>query len=391
MRAPNELRLPLAREAQRLGVEVVGPAAADVDRQARFPHEAIAAFRQSRLLGALVPEALGGLGAELSEVAAVCTALGQHCASAAMVMAMHQIQVACLVRHSGTSAVLREYLSELAKKQLLIASVTSEMGVGGDMRSSKCGVETTARGFELKKDATTISYGEHADDLLVTARRAPDAAANDQVLVLVRKHERELERKGGWDTLGMRGTCSPPFMLTARGHAEQVMPVPFAEIASETMVPVSHILWASVWLGIATDAYHRARAFVRDQARRTPGTIPPTATRLSELWGGLQVMRNNVHDALGYYQQLLAQPDAREQTSTMGFALKMNNLKVSTSQQVADLAQRALSLTGIAGYKNDSKFALGRHLRDSLSAALMVGNDRIHATNAALLLVYKDE
>jgi acyl-CoA dehydrogenase len=50
-----------------------------------------------------------------------------------------------------------------------------------------------------------------------------------------------------------------------------------------------------------------------------------------------------------------------------------------------------LSITGIQGYKNDSKFSVGRHLRDSLSAALMVGNDRILATNASMLLVLKDD
>ena len=52
--------------------------------------------------------------------------------------------------------------------------------------------------------------------------------------------------------------------------------------------------------------------------------------------------------------------------------------------------REALGICGIAGYKNDTPFSVGRHLRDALSAALMIGNDRIHATNAALLLVHKD-
>ena len=48
-------------------------------------------------------------------------------------------------------------------------------------------------------------------------------------------------------------------------------------------------------------------------------------------------------------------------------------------------------ICGILGYKNDTKFAVGRHLRDAHSAALMVGNDRIYATNASMLLVLKDD
>jgi acyl-CoA dehydrogenase len=42
------------------------------------------------------------------------------------------------------------------------------------------------------------------------------------------------------------------------------------------------------------------------------------------------------------------------------------------------------------GYKNDSPFSVGRQLRDSLSASVMVANERLHESNAALLLVVKD-
>ena len=52
----------------------------------------------------------------------------------------------------------------------------------------------TARAFAITKRAPVISYGEEADDILLTARRAPDAAPADQVLVLVRKADTVLTR-----------------------------------------------------------------------------------------------------------------------------------------------------------------------------------------------------
>ena len=61
----------------------------------------------------------------------------------------------------------------------------------------------------------------------------------------------------------MRGTCSPGFVVRAEFDAGQVLPTPFPVVATESMVPVSHILWSHIWLGIATDAFDRARAFVR--------------------------------------------------------------------------------------------------------------------------------
>jgi acyl-CoA dehydrogenase len=363
--------------------------AADVDAKARFPHEAIDAMREARLLSALVPSAFGGGDVRMAELASICEVLGQQCASTAMIFAMHQIQVACIVRHAGPSAFFRDYMRELAREQPLIASVTSEVGVGGEIRRSVAAIDRQGDRFRLEKDATTISYGAEADDLLVTARRAMDAAPNDQVLALISKRDYVLERKTGWDTLGMRGTCSPGFQVVGSGSLERVLPCSFAEIADQTMVPFSHILWSSCWLGIATGAVARARMFVRQQARAKPGTTPPTALRLAEAVAMLQTMRANVHDVATECETLMQGDTAA--LSSIAFALKMNNLKVASSQLVLQIALAALSICGIAGYKNDTPFALGRHLRDACSASLMVGNDRIFATNASMLLVLKDD
>src|ERR1700730_8411180 len=96
-------RADLLDRVHQIGGAVVAPSADAVDRDARFPREAIEALRAERLLGALIPTELGGLGLAFPLVAAICEALGQYCASTAMVYAMHQIQVSCVVRHSGAS------------------------------------------------------------------------------------------------------------------------------------------------------------------------------------------------------------------------------------------------------------------------------------------------
>ncbi len=380
----------LLAAAARVGAEVAAKAAADVDAKARFPFEAVDALKKERLLAAAVPEELGGLGCSISEMARMCAALGQHCASTAMVFAMHQIQVACVARHGLSSPYLRGYLEELAQKQLLIASVTSEVGVGGDTRTSICAVERDGPKFTLSKDATTISYGEPADDLLVTCRRAPDAPPSDQVLVLLRHSDYRLERTTSWDTLGMRGTCSPGYKLTSSGQVEQIVPGSFADSSSQTMVPFSHVLWSACWLGIASDAASRAGAFVRAEARRKPGTVPAGAVRLAELSAALQSMRANVHSCADECTRLFEGDDVAGATSSLGFAQKMNQLKTSSSETVVDVVHRALLVCGIMGYKNEGPFSLGRNLRDSHSAALMINNDRIYAKSASLLLVHKD-
>jgi acyl-CoA dehydrogenase len=373
---------------RRVAETIVAPAADRVDREASFPREAIDALREEGLLGALVPRELGGLGASLTEVAAACHILGRACASTAMIFAMHQIEVACLVRHGLGSPYLRAYLSELAARGLLIASATSELGVGGDLRRSVCAVETDAGRFHIVKRAPVISYGEQADDILLTARRGADAAPGDQVLILARRADTMLKPAGAWDTLGMRGTCSLGFTLEATGSLDQILPEPFADIAMRTMVPVSHILWTSIWSGLATDATNRARACVRAEARKTAGTIPPSAQRLAEVVAELGTLTATVHDGLDAY--LRAQDDPTTLAS-LGFAIRMNNLKTAASRLAPEIISRALSVTGLAGYRNDSPYSVGRHLRDALGASLMIANDRIFAATGAMLLLHKED
>ena len=382
------LATDLLAAARRIGADVAGPHAETVDREARFPHESITALREERMLSALVPRELGGLGATIGELGAVCETLGRYCASTAMIYAMHQIEVACLVRHGLSVPFFRQYLSELADREWLIASATSEVGVGGDLRRSVCAVERDGYRFRIKKQAPVISYGAEADDILMTARRDPDAAPGDQVLVLIRKGETELKPVGVWDTLGMRGTRSLGFTLDTSGNVEQILPVPFGDIASQTMLPTSHVLWTSLWLGLTSDAVNRARGFVRAEARRAPGTTPPGALRLAETVAALGTMRATVHEGLADYER--HQNDS-EVLAGIAFAIRMNNLKASTAAMAPEIVGRALGICGVNGYRYDSPYTVGRHLRDAHSAALMISNDRVFGANAAMLLVHKED
>ena len=189
--------------------------------------------------------------------------------------------------------------------------------------------------------------------------------------------------------MGFRGTCSSGFTLTAEGDVAQIMPTPFDEILTQTMHPYSHIVWSSLWTGIAADAVNLARSFVRAEARKTPGETPISAIRLAEVDRVLQEMRHNVQSLTREYHDLLKQNDP-EAFRGFGFSIRTNNLKVTCSQRIVEIVGQALLICGISGYRNDSKFSLARHLRDAYGAALMVNNDRITKLNATMLMVHKE-
>ena len=372
-----------------MGRDVISPYADEVDREARFPEEAFTALRAEKLLSAYVPVEYGGLGLNIAELAKLCEALGQYCASTAMIFAMHQIQVGCIVHHALGSTFFRDYVRAMVTDQYLLASATTELGIGGDVRSSICAVKVDGNRFTLEKQAPVISYGESADAILVTCRKSEDASRSDQVQVLVRKEDYTLKRLSGWDTLGFRGTCSLGFALTSAGNAEQILPVPYAVIHSKTMHPFAHSVWGSLWLGIATDALNRARIAVRAEARKSPGVIPISATRLAEADIVLFSMRSSLQLTVADYHRLLID-DVPESFTNFGFAIKINNLKISCSQLVIDIVGRAMLICGIAGYKNDSKLSLGRHLRDAHGAMVMVNNDRILGQSATMQVGQRD-
>lgn len=185
----------------------------------------------------------------------------------------------------------------------------------------------------------------------------------------------------------MRGTCSIGFMLKATGTVDEIVPVPYSDVSSRTMLPVTHITWASLWLGIAENAMTKARTYVRAAARKTPGVTPPSARHLADAYAKLEQVRATVDACVREFERVRTDV---EESSAIGFAIRMNNLKVTVSTAVVEIVQSALYICGISGYRNDTPFSMGQQLRDALSAALMVHNDRILEHNASLLCVLKD-
>src|SRR5882762_5933767 len=104
---------------------VAAAEADDVDRAARFPKAAIDSARQQRLLGIQIPRKFGGEEASIFDVTDICYTLGRACSSTAMIFAMHQTKVACLVRHGTGSNWHESLMGRVASEQLFLASATT--------------------------------------------------------------------------------------------------------------------------------------------------------------------------------------------------------------------------------------------------------------------------
>jgi acyl-CoA dehydrogenase len=358
--------------------------AEEVDRDARFPQKAIDAARQQKLLGTQIPVAFGGDGASIFDITDMCYTLGRACASTAMIFAMHQTKVACLVRHGTGSDWHEALMRRVASEQMLLASSTTEGQNGGNIRFSTAAVEHAGTEISLVRNATVISYGAQADGIVTIARRANDAAGSDQVLLAITRENYTLEPSLAWETLGMRGTCSAGFELKFEGSAEQIFPETYDKIHAQTMTPVAHLCWSSAWAGIAAAAVDRAQLFIRKAARGSGGQMPPGAAHFTSAKMALTKLRAMITSTMDTYA---AHEHDERALSSLDFQSQINLLKVEASELAVATVMSAMRACGLSGYRNDGDFSVGRHLRDVLSAPIMINNDRILSNIATASLM----
>lgn len=369
----------LAEIADFIAETVAAPAAYDVDLHARFPTESLAALKKYRVLSAMMPVEQGGMGATLGDISYVIRVLSQACAATGSVLGMHMEQIFMLQKF-GTTAPLRRAMKEVIDDQLLIANANSEVGVGGDVSRSIAPLVPDGDDWLFDKQALAASYADSADLILSTSRRNPDAAETDQILVLLRAGECTLEPTSGWDTLGLRGTCSSGVHITSRVSTDQFFPVPFADIANGGGGQLRHVLMTSVWTGLAEAAMNEAHAAVRAAARRDIGTTPLSSVRLAEIMVEVQSARSMLAVAIERIEAAIAS----DTIDDIGLVMSLRNVKIVTSKAAINAATGALQICGINGFRRGRDHRLERIIRDACGALIMVTNDRYFQENAQM-------
>src|SRR5690625_4661225 len=87
--------------------DVILPRAVELDREARFPREAITALGQAGLLGLISAKEVGGMGLGLEEATRVVERIARDCPATAMVVTMHYAGTTLVEMH-GQEQVRRE-------------------------------------------------------------------------------------------------------------------------------------------------------------------------------------------------------------------------------------------------------------------------------------------
>lgn len=343
----------------------------------------LAMLRQDRLLWPAAPGHLEGRGLSTLQAARITANIARLSGSAGLIYAMHLSQALSLIRHAGGSAFLTSLWARLAEDQALVASGTSEKGVGGDIFSSLCMVEALdGAGLTLTKESPNISYLDLAAAVLVSAMRVRADGRKTQVLVALETLNMELRPEAASGFLGMRGILNRPYGFTARFPEAAIFPDPYPVIARATMTPAIHIFWAALWSGIARRVIDTVKAFQAKQQELPDDAAALMRAELSRLVNKHYMLAALIRDAIADHQ------DPGHSASVGGIDLagtaRIKRLKIAGSELVEQICLGGLSLIGLPAYAEDGPYSLSEPLRDALSARVMISNFRLIGANAKI-------
>jgi len=250
----DEKQQRIVSEATAIAVAEIGPEAAQIDREAAFPQQAIAALAKAGLLGLTVPVALGGRGESLRTSAAVLDVIAQHCSSTAMVYLMHLCGVACyLAAPEKTEADLRA----AAQGTHLSTLAFSETGSRSHFWVPISRAVASNGHVHLSAQKSFVTSAGHADGYVVSTL-APNATQPlESTLYVVRRNDQGIRVSGAWKGVGMRGNASAPMTLenVAVGDDRALSaPGKGLEMMLGVALPAFQVGCAAVAVGIAEAA-----------------------------------------------------------------------------------------------------------------------------------------
>jgi alkylation response protein AidB-like acyl-CoA dehydrogenase len=153
----------------------LAPGAAARDREARPPTDQIAAMAKLGLLGIMVPEELGGAGADATSYALAIMEIAAADGACSTIVSVHN-SLACLpILKFGTPTQKDRWLRRLATGELLGAFCLTEPGAGSDAAAIKTTATRRGNRFVLNGSKQFITSGGSADLAIVFAVTDPKA------------------------------------------------------------------------------------------------------------------------------------------------------------------------------------------------------------------------
>ena len=358
--------------------EELAARAAEHDRDGTYPFEAIAALKAAGYFAAPVPVELGGLGVSSAHDLVVASSrLARGDASVAIGVNMHLAAVLNMERRrqvavaAGQERRARGFaasLEQIARDGVVLAAAISERGQ--DLTRPATVAIRTESGWRIDGHKVFCTMSPAATDLYVAVIYSDGEGTERYAYAMVPIAAPGVVVHADWDALGMRASGSNSISLDAvelpesavRGGFRAGDPVPYMERNL-----VAGLFHAAASLGIAESADQIARRGLRG---RINGDARPRM-QVADNTVDLAAARGVLSRAAALIdEQHAADPASEAAAAELGalFA-EAQAAKAFVGEAAARIVDRALALSGGAGYLNGSPLA--RAYRDVKASFFM--------------------
>jgi alkylation response protein AidB-like acyl-CoA dehydrogenase len=367
----------LVAVAERLAGELASRAA-EHDRDGSYPFEAIDALKAAGYFAAPVPVELGGLGVSSAhDLVAASSRLARGDASVAIGVNMHLVAVANMERRwhvavaAGEERRARGFassLEQIAKGGIVLAAAISERGQ--DLTRPGTVATRTDSGWRIDGRKMFCTMSPAATDLYVAVTYADGEGVDRYAYAMVPTSAPGVVVHDDWDALGMRASGSNSVSFEGvelpesgvRGGFRAGDPLPYMERNL-----VAGLFHASASLGIAESADATARRAI---AGRINGDARPRM-QIADNAVDLAASRGVLSRAAALIDEHRAANPTDDGSGEQLEALfaEAQAAKAFVNEAAARIVDRALALSGGAGYVNGS--SLARAYRDVKAGSFM--------------------
>jgi butyryl-CoA dehydrogenase len=262
-----------ARDAARdFAAREIAPAAAELDRTARWPAGLVALMAERGYLGVAAPRELGGAGLDHVSFALVVEELSAACASSGAIASAHGALFCEALLRFGSERQKKEILAPALAGKAIGCFALGEPTSGFDARGLLTRAEKQADGsFVIHGTKSFVLAGPEAAHVIVIAATEGGATA-----FLVKRGAPGLSFAARDEKMGMRAAASCAIAFAGvRAGAEDVLGEEGQGLAIAASVrDLARVGVAAQALGIARAALEKATAYAKDRKAFDAPTAP---------------------------------------------------------------------------------------------------------------------
>ncbi len=366
--APGEDHEVLRGAVRAVAQDKIGPYAAEVDEESRYPQEAHDALVASDFFAPHVPEQYDGVGADALATCIVIEEVARVCASSSLIPAVNKLGSMPVIL-AGSEELKHKYLTPLARGEAGFSYGLSEREAGSDSAAMKTRARQDGDDWVLDGHKSWITNAGVSEFYTVLAVTDPGArrGSNVSAFVVEKSDEGftfgEKERK-----LGIKGSPTRELHLdNVRIPGDRVIGAPGdgLKIALRTLDHTRVTIGAQA-VGIAQGALDFAVGYVKERQQ---------FGRAIAEFQGLQFMLADMAMTLEAARQMVYVAAAKSERGDRDLPFFGAAAKCFASDVAMQITTDAVQLLGGAGYVRD--FPVERMMRDAKITQIYEGTNQI--------------